>query len=153
MAFASNKAQKTRQTIFSQVHYCNTETLFRQVPRGISRSLQGFWFCAISNISISCSFSSCALPLQTLAILLWHSLLPWMRLQQEISVLCWVVAAAWLCNQACHEWLLLKQWDTFFCNSSIIAMGEYKKQYNNTKVTEEASRCASAPLHRLPAHL
>lgn len=58
MTFTSNKAQKTKQTIFSQVYYCNTETVFRKVPRSNSRSLQGLWFCTVSYSSTLCGYSS-----------------------------------------------------------------------------------------------
>lgn len=68
MTFTSNKAQKTRQTIFSQVYYCNTNTVFWKVPRANSRSLQGLWFCTVSYSSTSCGYSSYMLPLQTRAI-------------------------------------------------------------------------------------
>lgn len=68
MTFKSDKAQKTRQTIFSQVYYCNTERVFKKVLRGNSRSLWGLQVCTISNRSTSCSSSSYMLPHQTRAI-------------------------------------------------------------------------------------
>lgn len=54
MTFTSNKAPKTRQTIFSQVYYSNTETVFRKVPRSNSRSLQGLWLCTASYTAALC---------------------------------------------------------------------------------------------------
>lgn len=68
MTFKSDKAQKTRQTIFSQAYDCNTGRVFRKVPRGNSRSLGGLRVCTISYSSTSRSSSSYTLPRQTRAI-------------------------------------------------------------------------------------
>lgn len=51
MTLTSNKAQKTRQTVFSPVYYSNTGRVFRKVPRSNSRSLQTLRFCTASYTS------------------------------------------------------------------------------------------------------